>query len=123
MNVFITLPCGHIFPVTCAQSRCPEANTIRTNYMTNNSLQMSDHQRLHGGRDWPYVCDLVPDPALLGEWWHEGIRVVVPPALIKANTHSNCSGFCSFLCLKGPLLLRQLLRLKETSVIGKRVGL
>lgn len=70
MNVFITLPYGHVFPVTCALSRCPEANTIRTDYMTNNSLQMSDHQRLHGVNSCPHVCDLVPDPdpALLGVW-------------------------------------------------------
>lgn len=48
-NVFITFPYGNIIPVTCALSRCPEVNTIRTDYMTNNSLQISRPWRLHGG--------------------------------------------------------------------------
>lgn len=123
-NVFITLPLGNIFPVTCALPRCPEVHTIRTDYMTNNSLQMSGHWRLHGGSGCPHVSDLVPDPTLLGVWREgEGTWVLLPPVLIKASTRSNCSVFCSLLCLRGPPPLRQLLRLKDTSDAGRGVSL
>lgn len=70
MNVFITIPPRHLIPVTCAPWRCPQANTIRTDYMANNRLKMSDHWRLRWGSGCPHACDLVPDPALLG-----GLRV------------------------------------------------
>lgn len=47
----------------------PEANAIRTDYMANNSPQMSDRWRQRGGSSCPGACDLVPDLALVGGRW------------------------------------------------------
>lgn len=80
MNAFITTPPSHVVPVTCALCTCPQANTIRTDYTANNSLQMSDHLRLCGGQRPPSPSWSCPRSSSSGRVAGEAIRVRPPPA-------------------------------------------
>lgn len=125
MNVFITIPPRHLFPVTCALYEDIHKQTLSgkiTWLITACRWAITGGYMGAAAALMPVILSQIQLFGEGGGWSNKGTAATsCKPALIliKTNTHSNCSVFCCFSCLEGPLPLRQLLRLKDTSVIGR----